>query len=85
MKQWKEALIDSIIEESATTRIISLREIAAAHRIKHIKTHDVLDIEGAVRAQLPDYRSVRMNSSPLDSLFCSLTFVEKTLEFEEGV
>lgn len=84
MKDWKENIVSAIVERSAGDKIIPLKEIAGAHGIAHIAAQDARDIMHAVEKRLPDYRPVRMMATENDSLFQSLTFIQKDVEFEEG-
>lgn len=84
MKAYKERLIKAIVEEATGSKIVSLREVANAAGINHIPQHDVLDILKSVKKALPDYRPVRMLTTPNDSLFCSLTFLDKSIVYEDA-
>ena len=82
MKQFKIDVLKKIEEESTGCKIINLREQANKCGIKHLKTQECLEIANAFLKNHNDYKIVRMMNTPNDSVFCSLTFVEKTLEFD---
>ena len=82
MKEWKENLVKAVINETQEKRIVSLKEVAAAQGISHIKTQEAHEIMGAVLKAVPDYRPVRMMGTPNDGFFQSLCFVEKGTEFD---
>lgn len=84
MKEWKTELINDICKAAAGTRIVSLKETAAARGITHISAQGARDILTAVKKALPEYRPVRMMKTPNDSLFQSLCFIEKGVEFDDG-
>lgn len=44
MKEFKENVVDKMIEKSQDMRIVSLRETAAELGIKHISAQDTRDI-----------------------------------------
>lgn len=82
MKEWKENLVKAVINETQEKWIVSLKEVAAAHGISHIKTQEAHEIMGAVLKAVPDYHPVRMMNTPNDSFFQSLCFVENGVEFD---
>ena len=84
MKAWKEDIVDRLAQEAAGCRIVSLRETANAMGINHISAGDCRDILAAAEKRLVGYRPVRMMNTPHDSLFCSLTFIEDDVTFDDG-
>lgn len=82
MKEWKENLVKAVINETQEKWIVSLKEVAAAQGISHIKTQEAHEIMGAVLKAVPDYRPVRMMNTQNDSFFQSLCFVENGVEFD---
>lgn len=83
MKQYKIDVLEKIKAASEGDRIISLREQANACGIKHLKTQECLEIANKFIKNHPDYKMVRMMETPFDSIFCSLTFIDKELQFED--
>lgn len=85
MKEFKAQIIEAIIAKSESDKIISLYEVGTAMGHKHISAQDCRDILGAVRKRLPDYKAVKMvkpgQSDATASLWTTLTFIDKTLEF----
>ena len=84
MKQYKLDVIDRMSELSKSDKIISLRDTALTLEIKHLKTQECMEIINAFLKLHPDYKAVRMMNTPLDSVFCSLCFVDKELEFDDN-
>ena len=84
MKAWKTEIIESIKAETEHARIVSLKEISDSKGINHIQRQDVRDIMIAVLKLVPEYRAVRLEKTPHDSLFQSLCFVENGVEFDDG-
>lgn len=83
MKEFKENVVDKMIEKSQDMRIVSLRETAAELGIKHISAQDTRDIARRLQ-KVEGYRLVQMMNTPNDSLFCSLCLVENGVEFDDG-
>ena len=81
MKEWKEKIVEAMVEKTKDTRIISLRETASELGIKHIKTEDCMDILNALKT-LSGFHPVQMMMNPHDSLFVSLNLVDDELEFD---
>jgi hypothetical protein len=82
MKDWKQQIVSAVVDETKGCRIVSLKDVAAANGIRHIKTQEAHEIMNAVLQAAPDYKAVRMMNTPNDSFFQSLNFVEKGLEFQ---
>lgn len=82
MKEWKEKIVEAMIDKTKDTRIISLRETAAEMGIKHIKTEDCLDILNALK-NVSGFHPVQIMMNPNDSLFVSLNLVDNGLEFDD--
>ena len=82
MKQFKLDILKKIEEESIGCKVISLKEQANKCGIKHLKAQECLEIADAFLKN-HNYEIIRMMNTPNDSIFCSLTFVDKTLESEE--
>ena len=83
MKQYKFDIIQKLNERAQGERIISLRDTANQLGIKHLKTQECLEISNLFLKQQPEFKAVKFIDNPLDSLFCSLNFVDKTIEFCE--
>lgn len=83
MKEFKENIVNKMIEKSGEMRIVSLRETAAEMGINHINAQDVRDIAGHLRS-VEGFHLVQMMNAPHDSLFCSLCLVENGVEFDNG-
>lgn len=83
MKQYKLDIIDKLNERAKGEKIIGLRETALMLEIKHLKKQECLEIAKHFLQQNLDYKVVRYIDNPLDSLFCSLYFIDKTLEFDD--
>jgi hypothetical protein len=83
MKEFKENVVNKMIEKSQDMRIVSLRETAAELGIKHISAQDTRDIAQRLR-KVEGYHLVQMMNTPNDSLFCSLCLVENGVEFDDG-
>lgn len=81
MKEWKEKIVEAMVEKTKDTRIISLRETAAEMGIKHIKTEDCMDILNALKI-VPGFHPIQMMMTPHDSLFVSMNLVDDGLEFD---
>jgi hypothetical protein len=84
MKTWKNEIANDICKAAADARIVSLKEVAAARGIDHIKTQEAREIMGTVLKALPDYHAVQLTRTEHDSLFQSLCFVENGVEFDGG-
>ena len=84
MKTWKSEIVNDICAAAEGARIVSLKEVAEARGINHIKAQDAREIMCAVLKVLPDYRPVQMMATKNDSLFQSLCFVENCVEFDDG-
>lgn len=83
MKEFKENIINKMIEKSREMRIVSLREAAAELGVDHINAQDVRDIAQRLRS-VEGYHLMQIQHSPHDSLFCSLCLVEDGVEFDAG-
>ena len=83
MKEFKEQIVSRMIEKSQEMRIVSLRETAAELGINHIAVQDVRDIAQRL-SQVEGFHLVQMQSTPNDSMFCSLCLVEDDVEFDDG-
>nr|DAG80609.1 MAG TPA: hypothetical protein [Caudoviricetes sp.] len=85
MKEFKQAIIDEIIHQAESCRIVSLHDVGTALGHKHISAQDCRDIIGAVSKALPDYRAVKMvapgTPDSCASLWCTATFVHNDVEF----
>lgn len=84
MKEFKETVVNEMIEKSQDMRIVSLRETAADLGINHISAQDTRDIAQRLR-KVEGYHLVQSEqNTPHDSLFCSLCLVEDGVEFDDG-
>ena len=81
MKEWKEKIVNRMIEKTHDMRIVSLRETAAEMGIKHIKIGNCLDILNALK-NVSGFHPVQIMMNPRDSLFVSLNLVDNELEFD---
>lgn len=83
MKEFKEQIVEKIIETSHEQKIVSLKAVAASLGIKHITRQDTVDIQKAVAQRLEGYHAVQMMDAPHASLFQSLTWIEDGVEFDD--
>lgn len=83
MKEFKENIVNKMIEKSKEMRIVSLRETAAELGIDHINAQGVHDIAQRLQ-KVEGFHLVRMMNTPKDSRFCSLCLVEDCVEFDDG-
>ena len=81
MKIWKQELVNAIVASASELKIVSLRKVANARGINHIRSGDVRDIALAVEKQLPDYYPIRLIEHEHDSEFCSLCFASSDVQF----
>lgn len=88
MKEFKTEIIEKIVKESEGSRIVSLHDVGVALGHKHVSAQDCRDIISAALKRMPGYRVVKMVAPrTLDccaSLWETATFVDSSLEFEEG-
>ena len=90
MKEFKQQVINAIIEKAKGCKIVSLFETAQELGYDHISSQDCRDILNAVEKALPDYTPVKMldrkqyRNQSTASLFTTLCFVDKELEFDDG-
>lgn len=88
MKQFKEDIVNRIVEEAQSCRIVSLYDVGREMGHKHILAQDCRDIMRKVLEQLPGYRAVQMlqpgMSNSTASLWTTLHFVDRELEFSDG-
>ena len=84
MKAIKTYLVNLITKEAKSCKIVSLRETAEREGVYHIKRKDVQDIASAVLKALPGYKPMQIvcSADSKESLFCSLCFVDKEVDFE---
>lgn len=83
MKEFKENIVNKMIEKSKEMRIVSLRETALEMGINHINAQGVHDIAQRLQ-KVEGFHLVRMMNTPKDSRFCSLCLVEDCVEFDDG-
>lgn len=83
MKEFKENIVNKMIEKTHDMRIVSLRETAAELGFNHVNAQDVRNIAERLRS-VEGFHLVRMMSTPNDSLFCSLCLVEDGVVFDDG-
>lgn len=83
MKQYKIDVLEKIEKASEGDKIISLKEQSNACGIKHLKTQECLEIANTFLKSHSDYKMVRIMATPYDSIFCSLTFVDKEVQFDD--
>lgn len=90
MKEYKQNIIDTIVEKAKSERIISLYAVAQELGHKHIAAQDCRDIMRAVLKALPEFKAVKMctlaqmRNPATAGLFTTLTFVENGIEFDDG-
>lgn len=83
VKEWKKDLCNSVAKLAESQKIIDFRkEVAAPAGYHHISTQDVNDIVNQLKTMLPEYKAVHYTDNAADSLFCSLHFIDKTLQFD---
>lgn len=80
----KDILKAELDKAAIGDRIISLKEIAEKIGIKRIKREQVMGIINTFTYRHPDYKAVKMLShkNEIASLFNSITFIDKGLEFD---
>lgn len=83
MKEYKENIVNRMIEKTQDARIVSLRETAAEMGIAHISAQDTRDIAQRLKG-VDGYHLVQILNTPHDSMFCSLCLVEDSMEFDDG-
>lgn len=81
MKNFKQNIVDRMVEKTVSDRIVSLKETAAELGYNHIARSDVEDILNVLK-KVDGYRPVQIMNGKNDSLFCSLCLVENGTEFE---
>ena len=88
MKEFKKAIVDQIVLEAGGSRIVRLHDVGIAYGYKHISAQDCRDIISAALKRMPGYRAVKMVAPRTPDCCASLwetaTFVDSSLEFEEG-
>lgn len=84
MKEWKEKIVQAVIDKTREQKVVELRDVARANGIKHISAQDTRDILGSIERRIKDYRPVRLMHTPNDSLFQSLAFAENGTDFSDG-
>ena len=84
MKEFKEQIIEKIIEAAQEQKIVRLKEIAAYLGIRHITRQDTADIQKAVGQRLDGYHSVQLFDNPHSSLFQSLAWIQDDVEFHDA-
>ena len=83
----EKSIINKALDDKAVTdRIISFRAVALECGFNHIKTEQVKGMADSFCYRHPNYKAVRMLKGENDpsSLFVSLHFVDKEIEFEEN-
>lgn len=89
MKEFKQQIINAIVEKANDCKIVSLYDTAQELGYNHISSQDCRDILCAVKKALPDYTPVQMvdhkqlRNQSTASLFTTLCFVDKELEFDD--
>ena len=83
MKDWKSNLVDAIANENKSCKIVSLREMALANGIKHIKRADALEIMRKAKALRPGTKLMQIMKTRNDSLFCSICLVDNDIHFDD--
>lgn len=85
MKEFKQKIIDAIVEDAKSVKIVSLYKTAQELGYNHISEQDCRDILGAVQKRLPDYRPMQICKNHLnESLYTTLCFVQNDVEFDDG-
>ena len=82
----EKRLLNQVLDTKAQTdKIISFHEIALACGYKHIRTEQVAGIAMSFCHRHPNYKPVKILKHDNDcaSLFVSLYFIDKELEFED--
>ena len=85
MKDWKTNLVDAIANENKSCKIVSLREIALANGIKHIKRADALEIMRKAQALCPGTKLMQIMNTRNDSIFCSICLVDNDIHFDDEI
>ena len=83
MKEYKENIVNRMIEKTQDARIVSLRETAAELGITHISAQDTRDIAQRLKS-VDGHHLMQILNTPHDSMFCSLCLLEDGVEFDDG-
>ena len=86
LDQTEKKLLNRVLDTQAITdKIISFHKVALACGYKHIRTEQVAGIAESFCHRHPNYKAVRMLKCDNDcsSLFISLHFIDKSLDFED--
>ena len=82
----EKILLNRILDSKAVTdKIISFHKVALSCGYKHIKLEQVSGIAESFCHRHPNYKAVRIlkHANDCSSLFVSLHFIDKELEFED--
>ena len=80
----KDTLKAELDKAAIEVRVISLKEIARRIGIKKMKQEQVMGVIHTFLYRHPDYKVVKMlkHRDEITSLFNSITFIDKGLEFD---
>ena len=86
LNQTEKKRLNQVLDAKAVTdKIISFHKVALSCGYKHIKTEQVAGIAESFCNRHPNYKAVRIlkYANDCSSLFVSLHFIDKELEFED--
>ena len=86
LNQTEKKMLNQVLDTKAVTdKIISFHKVALACGYKHIKAEQVAGIAESFCNRHPNYKPVRIlkHANDCSSLFVSLHFIDKELEFED--
>lgn len=83
MKEWKESLVQQMVDDCVDCKIVSLKDVAGRSGIRHIDRQDAQDIVFAAIKRVPNYRPVRLMDNQLDSFANSICLVQNDVAFED--
>ena len=86
LNQTEKKRLNQVLDNKALTdKIISFHKVALVCGYKHIKTEQVAGIAESFCHRHLNYKSVRIlkHANDCSSLFVSLHFIDKELEFED--
>ena len=84
MKEWKESLVQQMVDECVDCKIVSLKDIADRAGIRHIDRQDAQDIAFAAAKRVTNYRLILIMANRLDSFANSICLVQNDVAFEDA-
>ena len=86
LNQTEKKMLNRVLDTKAVTdKIISFHKVALSCGYKHIKAEQVAGIAMSFCNRHPNYKPVKIlkHDNDCSSLFVSLHFIDKELEFED--